>query len=54
MPGWNVLGGNKIQSIVSYIKQLKPAADGKAPQGNKYVEEVVADTTSLAVDSLKK
>ncbi len=47
MPGWNVLGGEKIQEIVSYIKQLKPAPDGKAPQGNKYVEEV-------PVDSLKK
>ncbi len=56
MPAWNILNGNKIQAIVSYIKQLKPAADGKAPQGNKYVEEVVAaDTTkTLPVDSLKK
>jgi cytochrome c oxidase cbb3-type subunit 3 len=55
MPGWNTLGGNKIQAVISYIKQLKPAADGKAPQGDKYVEEVVAaaPTDTLKTDSVK-
>lgn len=55
MPGWNTLGGNKIQTVISYIKQLKPAADGKAPQGDKYVEVVapVAPTDTLKTDSVK-
>lgn len=55
MPGWNTLGGNKIQAVISYIKQLKPAADGKAPQGDKYVEEVVAaaPTDTLKTDTVK-
>lgn len=55
MPGWNTLGGAKIQSVISYIKQLKPAADGKASQGDKYVEEAVvaAPADSVATDSIK-
>ncbi|MCX6180791.1 MAG: c-type cytochrome [Bacteroidetes bacterium] len=56
MPAWGMLGGKKLEAIVSYIKQLQPAPDGKAPQGNKYVEEVVAvdSTATLPVDSIKK
>jgi cytochrome c oxidase cbb3-type subunit 3 len=55
MPGWNTLGGAKIQAVISFIKQLKPAADGKAPQGDKYVEEAVvaAPADSVATDSIK-
>ncbi len=49
MPGWSTLGGNKIQSIISYIKSLKPAEGGKAPQGEKYVEF----TDTLKTDTVK-
>jgi hypothetical protein len=41
--------------VISYIKQLKPAADGKASQGDKYVEEAVvaAPADSLKTDTVK-
>ncbi|MFM7023721.1 MAG: cbb3-type cytochrome c oxidase N-terminal domain-containing protein [Flavobacteriales bacterium] len=54
MPSWSALGGEKLETIVSYIKHLTPAPDGKAPQGNKYTEEAAtlpADT--LKTDTLK-
>jgi len=57
MPGWGTLGGAKIETVIAFIKQLKPAADGKAPQGDKYVEEAapaVVATDSIVTDTIKK
>lgn len=57
VPWKSQLGPEKIQKVASYVLSLqgtKPAG-GKAPEGDKWVEEVIAtaDTTTVKKDIIK-
>jgi len=57
MPNWaGKISSSEMQQVMSYIKHLKYVAPpiGKDPQGEKFVEQVLSDSTVVVADTLKK